>query len=540
MRQHIDDLLVFLVLACSTAGCGEGDRSAPDATPHVVFGACPEYFAGENVDFSCASVDMPLYPGDPDSEDIPIFVYKGEGHATKKTAQVWFLAGGPGESAASFITPIDQMAAAHPDWDFYSVEHRGVGNSTRLTCPEEDESPMDFAGCAASLRKRWGKDIEAFTTTHAAEDVGALIGALGADAPKVVIYAVSYGTYWANRYLQLFPDQADGVILDSVVVPGVSVFDEFDAHHDTVGLELLSRCDDQPACADRFSSYGGAKHALAALYDDIDAGTLCAPLASVVDRKLLRNLLGAMTEDWFARTLIPPLIYRMHRCDDADAEAVLGLGQAIMGGEPSDDEESKDDAADPSRLDAVSTLGYLVSASEIYAGTPVAELLAEDKTFSFSPDLNDQISGVLSAGNWPLYSDDGTWGKMAATKAPMLLMHGTLDPQTAYDDALSAKKHFNKAHQTFVAMPDSPHGVVLASHTAESLAAVEQGDPAAWQRTCGAELFQAFVDDPEAAVDTSCVKAVERLSFDPASAVNRVISEMYFGSEDPWDGKPGT
>ena len=50
-------------------------------------------------------------------------------------------------------------------------------------------------------------------------DVGELINLFKRNGihDSAFVYGVSYGTYWAERYMQLFPRQAKGVILDSVV-----------------------------------------------------------------------------------------------------------------------------------------------------------------------------------------------------------------------------------------------------------------------------------------------------------------------------------
>ena len=146
-RAEKTDTFFSIALLCSLFACNEesevspvdtsGERS-PSNTLEIEFGACPPCIDGSNARFACASVNMPIVPDDSESGDISIFVFKAEGKAAVKHAQVWFFTGGPGDSAAFFSPLFDQISEAHPDWDLYALDHRGVGNSTRLSCEEEE------------------------------------------------------------------------------------------------------------------------------------------------------------------------------------------------------------------------------------------------------------------------------------------------------------------------------------------------------------------------------------------------------------------
>ncbi len=39
----------------------------------------------------------------------------------------------------------------------------------------------------------------------------------------MLIWGGSGGTYWAQRYLQVYPDQADGVVLEGIAGPQSSL-----------------------------------------------------------------------------------------------------------------------------------------------------------------------------------------------------------------------------------------------------------------------------------------------------------------------------
>ena len=138
------------------------------------------------------------------------------------------------------------------------LEHRGVGESTRLGCPAQ-ESVRSVGGtsivaeewkpCMDAVDAEWGEDIKGFTVTNAAHDLGRLIDATRSETQSVAVYGVSYGTYWAHRYLQLYPVQADAIILDSICSPGqCSLPLGFSRDHNRIGQELMQLCGQDSFC----------------------------------------------------------------------------------------------------------------------------------------------------------------------------------------------------------------------------------------------------------------------------------------------------
>src|SRR5262249_8548365 len=151
--------------------------------------------------------------------------------------QLWLLQGGPGGSASAFYSLIDVIQSRRPELDIYTLEHRGVGSSTELDCPAQtaDNSdggpliaPNEVTACVAAVQASVGGALQQFTTSQAARDLAHVIDRTKAQGQRVFIYGVSYGTYWVQRYLQLFPTQASAAILDSILPP-VTQFENFDA-----------------------------------------------------------------------------------------------------------------------------------------------------------------------------------------------------------------------------------------------------------------------------------------------------------------------
>ena len=166
--------------------------------------------------------------------------------------QLWYLAGGPGGSAA--LRCPDQEAADSP--------------AGPLVAPEESDA------CIASLIA--GRDdLDALTGTRSAQDLGALV-------------------------------HADGAVREALVLPAFSYL-EFDDWMNTVGLTLLEGCGDDPVCSE---TLGDDPVGLAAgLRARLEAGH-CAALGLVTP---VHGLLGYLLYDHGTRELVPPLLHRLAR-----------------------------------------------------------------------------------------------------------------------------------------------------------------------------------------------------------------------------------
>ncbi|MCC7542830.1 MAG: hypothetical protein IT379_41830 [Deltaproteobacteria bacterium] len=77
-----------------------------------------------------------------------------------------------------------------------------------LLCGCGDDAAAADAGAVPAIDGSTadaGPELRATTPTGAARDLGALIDATRGAADRVFVHGGSYGTYWAQRYLQLFP-----------------------------------------------------------------------------------------------------------------------------------------------------------------------------------------------------------------------------------------------------------------------------------------------------------------------------------------------
>ncbi|MDF1561475.1 MAG: alpha/beta fold hydrolase [Deltaproteobacteria bacterium] len=335
----------------------------------------------------CAMIPVPLDWADPEGPSIEIFVKRLKTEGTSR-GQLWLLQGGPGGSGAVYEVFQEQFAQIDGNWDTYAIDHRGVGKSARLGCPQEAATankpfglaPEDFEACLASLQAEWGEDLAHFNITNAAKDLEHLIAETRAPGEQVFLYGASYGTTWAHRYLQLDPEPIDGVILDSLAIN--IFFTDFDAYFNQVGEDFLALCTADTDCNTKVG--GDAWGAVGLALDAIEAGS-CSELG--LDRKHARWFFAELLMNVATRDLIPAIAHRIQRCEAGDVAAIEQLRGVLAGFMPDYLRE----------LDSRS-LGLNIIASEF----------------------------------WPLYPTDAHHLQWAATDLPVLILQGDLDPQTPH------------------------------------------------------------------------------------------------------------
>jgi pimeloyl-ACP methyl ester carboxylesterase len=477
---------------------------APDVsvpTP-VEWGECPEFFSTE-----CAHVELPLDWSEPDGQKISVLVARRPA-ADPNAPQLWLLQGGPGGSGGIFHTVIETVAE-RTGMSIYTLDHRGVGHSARLGCDDNGWVPAaEMAGCLATVEEEWGEGLAHFTTTAAARDLGALIDRTRAPGQAAFVYGVSYGADWAMRYLQLYPTQPAGVVLDSIPTPGVQFFTNYDGDYDPVARELMDLCAADELCRSKLGDQPW--QFLDQLYTKVDAGHCRRLLGPENPRRTLRNLLGALLEDWHGRIYALAVIYRLDRCYVPDVRALTHLYETFFVPD-----------AERQRLLALTSaiLFWHIAFAEMWEqpAPSTAELEARVAPLFFSKDL------ALANPNhdvWPIYPPDEYVWAFPETQVPVLMLQGTLDPQTPRDLAVVTSEHFTAPHQTWTLVPGSPHGVALQSPVMTAGA-----------DTCGMQIIWSFLADPMGTPDTRCLADLAPVSFSFPAETN----QHYLGTDDLWE-----
>jgi len=501
------------------------DAATPDAGPTAIeWRRCPWIHDAQplelNADAECAELEVPLDWSDPASRRIVVDVRRlPPPRFAEPTAELFLLNGGPGASAATY----ERLAIAlSNEWEtvrFVLLDARGAGRSTRLGCSaERADTPggvaiaeEEWPACLEELESTWGDDLAHFDTTSAARDLLDVASRLRESGVRQVVLGASYGTYWVHRALQIDPDAFDGVVLDAVVPADDPQLAYIDRWHDEVTRELLALCDEDATCAEKLG--GDALGLTEALLERILEDGHCTEMGGEGAtpeelHEIVRVLFGALISDTRARAAIPATVYRLDRCTDADVEALNHLIELLFGG---------DDAEAPGLFSFA--LAHHVTLSEMWGDPPPS--LDELQTIA------DEALALKNIGvsfgsryeSWPRYAPDELHGGVADTDAPMLLMNGSLDPQTPLDEALRFGASFDGAHQTFVTFPEVSH------------AALSQSPMVGGGLTCGARIVEQFVRDPEATLDTACTAEIDTRDF----TLTPRFAQVLFGTSDLWE-----
>lgn len=401
-----------------------------------------------------------------DADAMHVFVRKlaadvPAGKPAKGT--LWLVAGGPGESGASFYSLLPTLRRSFPGFEFLIPDHRGTGHSSRLCKVEESEqSPggralagAEWASCFKGINLM-PEYAAQFSITTAARDLQALIEGERSKSkrkqPPVYVYSVSYGTQLVLRTLQLGPLPVQGVIFDSLVPPQTDArWDLSQRSHvvNQVGLQVLARCDADAAC------HAALGEPAATVYRRVlDKAQADPALLAKIPGKNLKNFLGGMLDVPAARARIPYLLHDLDRGGETELAAVratLTDAAASLGSYPQS----------PLSIPLVS----IISNSEnnlqpsLRPNWTAFDLDREEADLL----LTSPLPRILLGGGLPTYPRDAYFGALPAKVPPTLVLQGTLDPKTPYAGAQAQVQALrqNKAGKVALStVQNAPHFIL--------------------------------------------------------------------------------
>jgi len=119
----------------------------------------------------------------------------------------------------------DYVVQRHPGVTVYIADQRGVGLSSPVDCdnppalvsfdPSNGPLVASCRACNEEVVAKYGDNLRFYSTHNAAQDLLAAIQSV--NPTRVALYALSYGTYLANMFLQLPGASPDVVVLDGPV-----------------------------------------------------------------------------------------------------------------------------------------------------------------------------------------------------------------------------------------------------------------------------------------------------------------------------------
>ena len=324
----------------ATGGGGSGGEAGFVLV--VDWSPCPlDSTKASGTDAECATIAVPLDWNAPAGETIALFVKRWPVLPSPPAAHIWLVQGGPGSASVEWEARVNTLSGSFPSAQFYMHDPRGVGRSSRLGCPAQEDATSDggldvtlaeWPSCIATVEAMVGAGLAHFTIEQSARDLGELVRGISPGVPAT-LFGQSYGTLLLQRYLHLYPGQAAAVVLDSLANPPAS-FTSFSEGADRVGHDFLHLCGTDSACSARLGPDP------AALVDDVfssavDAGG-CAGLAAAGGTRyqLARLFYGLLAFKEY-RAVIFPALLRLQRCNAADVDALTTMLGLLESGAPS-------------------------------------------------------------------------------------------------------------------------------------------------------------------------------------------------------------
>lgn len=445
---------------------------------------------GENVE--CGWLTVPEEHANPDGPTIRLAV------AIIKSADpnpapdpLVMLQGGPGGSTIdafmSVLFPLGGNSPLRRDRDIVLFDQRGtLYSEPALTCPEILKLTEDtierrltvseanrlvleaYSDCLRRLESE-GVNLAAFDSVENANDIEALRVALGYD--QINLYGVSYGTLLALHAMRQNPDGLRAVILDSVAPPDLNFVPEVPRNMQRAFDELFRACAGDAECN---RTYPDLENEFYKLVDRLNREPIQIPITDFetgarYDALLDGNSLINLTFQFMYAT-----------------EAIPGLPKMIT------------DLRDTGRSELLRVFWPVLAFDRTFAGGMYnTTLCAEDADFT-EADINlDGVREEVRAANegsaeyfaalcraWNVPALPASIDEPVVSDIPTLIVNGQFDPVTP--PAFGERAARTLSRSFVVTIPTGGHGSALTGE-------------------CAADILYAFLDNPTAQPDTSCL-----------------------------------
>jgi pimeloyl-ACP methyl ester carboxylesterase len=411
---------------------------------------------GIDVSALCGAITRPLDPARPDGTRIEVHYAVVPAVARRKRPDpVFFLAGGPGQSAVSLAGSVSRLLArVNNRRDLVFIDQRGTGGSAPLHCDEGDalrplaqtvdfeQQRAELQACVERLQALPHGDLRHYATWVAVQDAEAVRQALG--APQVNLVGGSYGTRVALDYLRQFPQSVRRVVLDGVAPPDMTLPRAMGADAQAAFDAMLAACAAEAACAAAYPDLRGDWQRLLAGLPR--AVTVAHPLTGRAETlRLERETLLALTRaPLYAPALAAGLPQAVHEASRGRFEPLFGLAHAMGGGTRAQ------------RM-AIGMHFSVICAEDgpalALGGLPVDE----DRAADFGDGMARHYREVC--GGWPRAAVPAAFYTLPATPVATLVLSGGADPVTParHGDRVAAALGPKARH---VVVPEAAHGVM--------------------------------------------------------------------------------
>ncbi|MEU9375937.1 alpha/beta hydrolase [Streptomyces sp. NPDC048255] len=364
--------------------------------------------------FQCATLKVPLDYSDPGGKTIGLAISRLKAGSAKARHGVLLLnPGGPG--APGLQLPADPLmkfpAEVKRQYDLVGFDLRGAGQSSPVSCGLTAEEQADqpykaetFAKdaervrtVAGKCRARAGDMLPHLTTRNSARDMDVIRAALG---EKTISYlGISYGTYLGAVYMQLFPQRADRIVLDSATDP-TRIYREMFQDMAKAAEQAFTRWTSWTANRHTTYGLGDTPAEVRKTYWDLIERANHKPI-SFEGQTLTGDGIRADNRTFF----------HVQKA----AERIAGLKKAAKGKNPA-----------PS-----GTPGQVQEPDDNYVSIAWSFMCADTRTWSHDPE-EYRREAIRDTARYPLYGD------FAATITPCAFWQQGSEPQTRIDNTVGA------------------------------------------------------------------------------------------------------
>jgi pimeloyl-ACP methyl ester carboxylesterase len=437
----------------------------------------------------CGSVRRPLDPAAPQGTQIDVhFAVLPALARHKRPDPVFFLAGGPGQSAIALAGVLSgQYTRLGARRDLVFVDQRGTGRSAPLECPQPDlHKPLaelaDTAAAHARLaacRQELGKlphgDLRHYTTPVAMQDLDAVRRALGAE--RINLVGGSYGTRAGLEYMRQFPQAVRRAVLDGVAPPDMALPLAFGTDTHAAFEAMLGACEANAGCKARYPTLRADwQTLLASLPRRVSAPHPATGLEEPF--VLTRGMALALVRPaLYAPALAAGLPHAVSQAARGHLAPLVGLGGSLGGG----------------RRDLRLAEGQhfsVICAEDEPRITPAAAAEAVRATPFAEPNL---LTYREVCRDWPRGTVPADFYTLGPAPAPTLLLSGGADPATPTRHGERVARALG-AQARHVVVEQAGHGVLATGCL----------------RDAAVRFIQAEDDTAALAVATDCARGVPR------------------------------
>jgi pimeloyl-ACP methyl ester carboxylesterase len=429
----------------------------------------------------CGTLSVPENRNQPDRMiDLNVAVIKSTS-SDKLKDPLLLLAGGPGQGAVdTFAGMTGLFSALLPRRDLVMVDQRGTGQSNPLRCEVDPEELETLNDMNSEAWKDWTRDCHAsldadtrfYTTTVAIEDLETVRQALGIEQWN--LYGGSYGTRKALTYMKLFPASVRSVVLDSVVAQDEALGTSHEANLRSTLSRVFRKCDADEACQEAF---GDAEQQMWKFLDGLQDNPITLRLQN---SDTGRYETVTMTREYAVLAL------RMFSYSPETMGLIPLMVSLANNGQP-------ETMAHQSLMVMNSLTQGLNNALEMSVTCAEDVPFMPTETRQSNSLFGDNLFELMHArcALWDAIVVDESFKAPVESDIPTLLLSGEYDPVTPPEFA-------EKAMQTL--------------SNAQHLVAKGQGHIVG-TRGCMPKVVAAFIKNPEAELDSSCMSNFQDLSF---------------------------